>query len=140
MRRVWGALVALSALFLLHGVQCAGHNAATWSDDVTAASTLHGPAVSGTHASLPHERAPASAAAPAGPGSEETQHPGTSGGELVAVCLAVLSAGLALLVAVLLRRGPLPGRSWSWASAQRWTSAPALLRPPDPFTLCVLRN
>ncbi len=58
----------------------------------------------------------------------------------MAICIAVLSAGLALLVALLVRREPLSARSWFRANSQHWTSAPALPRPPDVFALCVQRN
>ncbi len=143
MREVWGALVALTAVFLLHGVQCAGHDSSSRTDEgaTTALSSL-APAASGLHHSPSEVGAHASPVASdrIGPGSAETQQPHPSPGELAAVCLAVLSAGLALLVALLLRPGTVTGQSRSWAWAQRWASAPALLRPPDLFTLCVLRN
>lgn len=140
MRRVWGALVALTAVFLLHGVQCAGHDFSPRADD--GATTALTPAASGVH-HLPWAagaHASPMAADPIGPGSAGSQQPPPSSGDLWAVCLAVLSAGLALLVALLLRPVPRPGRSRFHASARHWTSGPALLRPPDLFTLCVLRN
>ena len=139
MRGVWGALVAVAAVFLLNGAPCTGHDQRpeTGQDAATsltaAASVHHSPLVGGASASSP-------AAERGGPGSEGTQQPDRSTGELMAVCIAVLSAGLALLVPLLLRREPLSGQSWFRAYSQHWTSAPALPRPPDLFALCVLRN
>lgn len=140
MRRVWGALVALSAVFLLHGVQCAGHDFSPWADD--GATTALTPAASSGH----HVPSPAGAhtfpvaSYPLEPGSAGTQPPHPSSGDLWATCLAVLAAGLALLVAPLLRPRPGPGPSGFRARVQRSTRGRALLRPPDLFILCVLRN
>ncbi len=141
MRRVWAALVALAAVFVLHGVQCAGHDLSSWTSGA-AAQTSPEPATSATH----HSSSPAGGSASPvephriGAGSADPQQPHPSSGGLEAICLAVLSAGLALLVALLLRPGAPPGRSRCHARAQRWVSGPALLRPPDLFVLCVMRN
>ena len=141
MRRVWATLVALAAVLVLHGVQCAGHDLSSRPSGATV-QTFPEPATSGMH----HSSSPAGgSAAPTesdriGAGSAHPQRPHPSPGDLEAICLAVLSAGLALLVALLLRPGTPPGRSRCHAQAQRWVSGPALLRPPDVFALCVLRN
>lgn len=142
MRRVWGALVALAAVFLLHGLQCAGHDPSPWPPGAATGLTFPGAAVSGMHHSpMPAGRSATSMVSePIGPGSAVPQQPLPSPGDLCAICLAVLSAGLALLVLRLLRPGSHPGRSRSPARAQRRVSGPALPRPPDLFVLCVLRN
>ena len=142
MRRMWAALVALAAVFVLHGVQCAGHDLSGRPSGAATAQTFLGPATAGMH----HSSSPAGgSAAPVesdriGAGAADHRRPHPPPGDLEAICLAVLSAGLALLVALLLRPGAPPGRSRCHARAQRWVSGPALLRPPDLFVLCVMRN
>lgn len=148
MRRYWGVLVVLAGVFAMHGLQCMGHD-------------LHPPAGHGVEATLVSLSLPAAfdAAVPGLPdaldGSGASAAPGH--GEHAAsapvpdapsaplpadywmACLAVLAAGLALFT-VFLRARPAADGLAPWVPVPRWVSVPTLLRPPDLFALCVLRN
>jgi hypothetical protein len=151
-QRGW-VLLLLAAVFAMHGLQCAGADSAAPSGahgaihGVTAAEPdpmLHlvGPVVA--MASADHLTAPTPAAAvtaatvgiPLGADHDSTPQ---GAGHLWALCLAVLAAGLAVLLRALVRRSPairlpLPrrvtGKAWEWLSPPP---------PPDLYSLCLMR-
>ncbi|MGY2080631.1 hypothetical protein [Modestobacter sp. SYSU DS0657] len=159
--RGWTALLLLAAVFAMHGLQCtaagtehaAGHGTAA----VAAAPTglleggLHTGAVSlapqahssvhdGEHGSV-HLSATMVAATPVAGllAADHGSAPAGAVGHLWALCLAVLAAGLAVLLALLLPRllTLLPA---AWARLRMHASAGlAPLRPPDLHALCLLR-
>ncbi|WP_407937435.1 DUF6153 family protein [Modestobacter caceresii] len=146
--RLWAALLLLAAVFAMHGIQCAAAGSAlahgstslsaAASVDVSAASVHLGP-VAGA---MPDHRRVAATR-----GAADADATGSSGlpapwhdAHLLAVCLAVLLAGLTVLAAVVLRRGsalppargsPTPSR---WPTG--WSRQP---RPPTLSALCLLR-
>ncbi|MGY1725169.1 DUF6153 family protein [Blastococcus sp. SYSU DS0533] len=148
MARGWTALL-LAAVFAVHGLQC------------TAAATDH-PAEHGIAAlaAIPVEplddgatstgtdahgatRGAFSAVAATAPlagllAADHGSAPTGAGGHLWALCLAVLAAGLALLLTLLPRLlAPLPA---AWARLRTHASIGlAPLRPPDLHSLCLLR-
>lgn len=157
--RLWTALLLLTAVFALHGLQCTADS----TDPAAGHSTGHVliPAGHGDAAAMAAQAAPAALAAAGmaelaeqapghpeaavavvagGTGTGHGSGPHDAAGHLWTVCLAVLAAGLAVLLAVtpsrLLRLAP-PAAAPSWLRRRSW---PALLRPPDLFSLCVLRT
>jgi hypothetical protein len=151
--RLWTALLPLAAVFTLHGLQCAvgDHTAGSpgaGGEQHAAVAALTLPAAAAGHAPAPgsvmaaaaagHAPAPGSvmAAAPAHDAPKRTPH---STGQLWTVCLAVLAAGLAALLALILPRLVQLARSGlprALADARR---ALMPLRPPDLSELCLLR-
>ncbi|MDP5182110.1 hypothetical protein QOZ88_05630 [Blastococcus sp. BMG 814] len=159
--RGWTALLLLAAVFAMHGLQCtaattehtAGHGAAPVAAapaGLLASGPHPGPvsrgleAHTGVHDGDPtsaHDTVATIAAAPLA-GLLAAGHdsaPAGAGAHLWSLCLAVLAAGLAALVALLLPRLPtlLPA-AWGRLRAH----APAGLappRPPDLHSLCLLR-
>ena len=146
MRKGWWALLVLAAVFAMHGLQCASdtshHLTGQGVGSTVMSMSLPGPFAAVDQAFVP-ELTPPEAPGHAAHMAPRPAPDGASSdlpADFWAVCLAVLSAGLALLAAVLLR-----ARALAWARApaarrQAWVSAPALRRPPDLFALCVLRN
>jgi hypothetical protein len=150
-------LLTLAAVFAMHGLQCvsadpggthpADHGALSSTDSAPvmapAVSMTTNPAVPG-HATAvaaagPAHGAPAMAATdPAGSSSPESGH---GWAHALAVCLAVLMAGLAMLAAALLltRAAPTGSRKAPLARARSWWAAIQLPRPPDLASLCLLR-
>ena len=148
MRRYWGVLVVLAGVFAMHGLQCTSHD-------------LHTPAGHGAGATLVSLSLPAAvdavdpgppdaldgSGASAAPdhGEHAASPPALDGpssplpADFWIACLAVLAAGLALLTAFL-RAWPAADGLAPWVPVPRWVSVPTLLRPPDLFALCVLRN
>ncbi|MCF6509741.1 hypothetical protein E9549_20435 [Blastococcus sp. MG754426] len=155
--RGWTALLLLAAVFAMHGLQCTtaatehapGHGAAA------IAAALPGPpegglhtgavspdlsAHSSDHGSVHSTAATVATAPPAGLlGAGHDGAPAAAGGHLWALCLAVLAAGLAVLLTLVLPRllTLLPA---AWARLRTHVS-PGLapLRPPDLHSLCLLR-
>jgi hypothetical protein len=155
--RLWTALLMLTAVFAMHGVQCAGaadsaSSAATTAHVLTAAHSSSfamsalapGEALSAVGAARvddsmsAHTTTTTTVAAPAfsvdaGHGSA----PHDWAAHLWTACLAVLAAALAVLLALLVPRpaqlGPPALRS---ARASGWLVPP---RPPDLSALCLLR-
>ncbi|TFV67216.1 UNVERIFIED_ORG: hypothetical protein E4P37_03395 [Bacillus sp. AZ43] len=153
--RLWTALLLLSAVFAVHGVQCsaavgdhaAGHGApavtlqaappdggghtamtATLGDHTAALTTGLGAAMTAA--------APAVAMLTEGHGSG----PAGAGGHLWTLCLAVLAAGLAALLALLLPRSlTLLRAARAGLRAHLFPAGLALPRPPDLSALCLLR-
>ncbi len=152
--RGWAALLLLAAVFLGHGLQCgspsdgAAH-AGPDRDIPTMSVTI---AAAGVHLTATAAGHGADSAASAPPTTHSGTSPATTAGSapghwhglpghLWAVCLAVLAAGLAVLLVLtgprLLRQRTPPAASPSWLRGLSW---PAPTRPPDPFCLCVLRT
>ncbi|WP_442928877.1 DUF6153 family protein [Modestobacter sp. VKM Ac-2980] len=146
--RLWAALLLLAAVFAMHGIQCAAAGSAledgstslsaAASVDVPAASVHLGP-VAGAMPDHGHGAATPEADADGATGSSGLPAPWHDA-HLLAVCLAVLLAGLMVLRAVVLRRGvaippvrgsPTPSR---WPTG--WSRQP---RPPTLSALCLLR-
>ncbi len=136
--RLWTALLLLAAVFTLHGLQCAvgDHTAGSpgaGGEQHAAVAALTLPAAAAGHAPAPGS---VMAAAPAHDAPKRTPH---STGQLWTVCLAVLAAGLAALLALILPRLVQLARSGlprALADARR---ALMPLRPPDLSELCLLR-
>lgn len=151
-QRGW-ILLLLAAVFAMHGLQCAAadssapagvhgtvHAIAAAGPDAAPNIVVPGPAM----ASVDHITAPPLAAAvtaatvgvPLGAGHGSTP---LGAGHLWALCLAVLGAGLAALLLALVRRStaiapPLLRRAI--APVRGWQSP---LRPPDLYSLCLMR-
>ena len=163
--RGWTALLLLAAVFAMHGLQCtaagadhaAGHGAAAVA--LAPAGLLDGGAhtsasstptdAHGAHpdttpmivAAAPPAGLLAAAAPPASllaAGHDST--PAEPGGHLWTLCLAVLAAGLAVLLTLLLPRTPaLLDPPWARLRT-RLPAGLAPLRPPDLHALCLLRT
>lgn len=151
-RRGW-VLLLLAAVFTMHGLQCAGADSAAPSGAhgvihaVAAAEpdpVLHLVGPVAAMASADHMTAPPLAAAvaaatvgvPLGADHDSSPH---GAGHLWALCLAVLAAGLAVLLLALVRRSPairLPLSRRATRQAWEWLSPP---RPPDLYSLCLMR-
>ncbi|NEK87367.1 hypothetical protein GCU60_16635 [Blastococcus saxobsidens] len=151
--RAWTALLLLAAVFAMHGLQCtaAGTAHTTGHGAAPVASAPAGLLEDGPHPAMAspgleahsgdHDTAAVAAAAPLAGllGAGHDSAPAGAGGHLWALCLAVLAAGLAVLVALLLPRllTLLPA---AWARLRTHTSTSlAPLRPPDLHSLCLLR-
>jgi hypothetical protein len=158
--RLWTALLMLAAVFAMHGLQCTSAADGTHSAGaVQAAASPMGAApgapvemafaltadghTSGAASGLTDSMPEGSAAAvPFAATTADAGHPGTpheSAGHLWTLCLAVLAAGIAVLLALLAPRLVGPAASAlrrARASDSRWL-APA--RPPDLSALCLLR-
>lgn len=144
----WWVLLLLSAVFGMHGLQCVGAGGSSMPMQhaaVAAASSSpgHGGWVSvevtaARAAVLPADVHPSSvlttALDPTGHGSA-----GVLVDHLWMVCLAVLAAGLAGLALLLsrIRPGLLAVRR---RGAHRWLGSLDPPRPPDIYSLCVLRT
>jgi hypothetical protein len=152
--RGWTALLLLAAVFAMHGLQCtapgtghaAGHDAAAVAP--APAGLLDGGARTGAtstpsdaHGALLDTTAMVgAAAAPAGLLAGHDSTPAGAGGHLWTLCLAVLAAGLAALVTLLLPRTPaLLGQPRARLRI-RPPAGLAPLRPPDLHVLCLLRT
>jgi hypothetical protein len=148
----WTATLSLFAVLFMHGLQCgsAADGAAHLGADpmvslaVTTATAgeAHQLDATDSHASplaaLPH--APDQMLADAVLSSEHggTSHP--DAGHLWTLCLAVLAAGLAVLLALLGSR-PVPRTLTAVArTVSRAAGSLPLLRPPDLHALCLLRT
>lgn len=151
-RRGW-VLLLLAAVFTVHGLQCAAADSGAPSGEhgnvhaLAAAGSdpgLHLVAPGAVMVPTDHMTAPALTAAvttatvgiPLGADHDPTPQ---GAGHLWALCLAVLAAGLAVLLLALVRRStemrlPVPrrpfGSTWAWLSP---------LRPPDLYSLCLMR-
>ena len=152
--RLWTALLLLGAVFAMHGVQCtvaadggartsapaaAGQGVSALGRGVppltTAVLTTVTDPVDGAHAGGAAHAGPAVGAAPGPAGHGGAPH--DTAGHLWTVCLAVLAAGLAVLLAVLT---PRPARPTALAlTAVRVLSGSVVPRPPDLSALCLLR-
>jgi hypothetical protein len=147
--RLWTALLMLAAVFAMHGLQCT--SAAAQSVGVapahiaTAAPTSTDGHSAGATAPGPADLMAADqavtgppAAASADPGHGSTPH--GSAEHLRTLCLAVLAAGIAVLLAMTGARliqlaSPALRRARTRVSG--WLPPP---RPPDLFALCLLRT
>jgi hypothetical protein len=135
------ALLILAAVFSMHGLQCLSvEPAGTHSGDHTAMAATGAPAGDGhLMAVVSAEAAPA---AMGDPGSS-TSYPGPvhSAAHALAVCLAILLAGLAVLAVLLSisRTAPPDRREAAIARARSWWASIQLPRPPDLASLCLLR-
>ena len=159
--RGWTALLLLTAVFAMHGLQCttAGTAHTTGHGAAPVAAAPAGPLEAGPHPGMAspgleahssgydgdhgsaHDSAAMIATAPLA-GLLTADHgsaPAGAGGHLWALCLAVLAAGLAVLLALLLPRLlTLPPAAWARLRTHA-SAALAPLRPPDLHSLCLLR-
>jgi peptidoglycan/LPS O-acetylase OafA/YrhL len=151
--RLWTALLMLAAVFAMHGLQCTSAAAHGTADPTTpahaAAVAVAAPLDADGHMAdaatpgLPDplagdQTAGPLAAAPINTGYGDAPH--GSVGHLWTLCLAVLAAGIAVLLALLAPRlvePASPALRRARARTSAWLS-PA--RPPDLFSLCTLRT
>lgn len=142
MRGCWWALVALTVVFAMHGLQCVSHDLEAHAGHGAAATLVTLP-LPATHA-VESPPAPDAAAVFDVPEHSDQVIPGDPPSPLPSglwmACLAVLAAVVVLVAAVLLRGPPVARDRTGWASFVRSVSSPALPRPPGLFLLCVLRN
>jgi hypothetical protein len=148
-QRWWGLLV-LAAVFAMHGVQCTDHDLA--SSGYTATVGVHAGASLAGDGPPPHGASDqliqasvvdghaVSVLAHGPAAAQHGDHPAASLGHLWAVCLAVLSAGLAVLVALLVRRRGIGAPPDRWQRLPRRPGLSTVPRPPDIYSLCVLRT
>lgn len=137
------ALLVLAAVFSMHGLQCvAGDPGNAQSDMASMDGTFSAGETGGTTALSATGHVSAGLGAVAVEAAATTSHtPFHSAVHTLAVCVAILLAGFAVLGALLVLRrsarlsanGPVRIRARSW-----WTST-QLLRPPDLASLCLLR-
>ncbi|TFV43961.1 DUF6153 family protein [Blastococcus sp. TF02A_35] len=150
-RRGW-VLLLLAAVFAMHGLQCAAADSGTTTAGHGTVHTtpaepdpvLHAAGVGPVMESAAAMTAAPAAAVVAGTaigmslaaGHDSTPH---TAGHLWAVCLAVLAAGLAAMLLVLTgrltefrlpRTRRTPGSPWAWLRPPR---------PPDLYSLCLMR-
>ena len=146
--RLWTALLLLAAVFAMHGVQCVAADPAL----AHGSTSLLAVASSGAPVAAVHVRAvaaeePRHSHGAAAHGAEEVAATGSTGppapwhdAHIVAVCLAVLLAGLTVLGAVRrLRAMAVPPVRGSPPSRRCLSRAAMQHRPPDLFALCLLR-
>ena len=141
------ALLVLAAVFSMHGLQCVAGDPGGGHGDM---ASMQGPPHTGADGapglmSSPVDGNPGNAAQVGTMAGESTpadgQTPIHGAAHALAVCVAVLLAGFAVLGSLLVLRraahrpdrGPVRIRARSW-----WTST-QLLRPPDLASLCLLR-
>ncbi|MGY1679925.1 hypothetical protein [Geodermatophilus sp. SYSU D01176] len=152
--RLWTALLLLAAVFTVHGAQCtaAAEGAGSASHPAVGATGLgpiHSqlPATAPTILADPTDTVHATGAGHAGPpDTAVTAAPASAGhggaphdaaGHLWTACLAVLAAGLAVLLAVLAPRlAHLTSPALTHARARFRSRTP---RPPGLSALCLLR-
>jgi hypothetical protein len=153
--RLWTALLLLTAVFAMHGMQCtsAADGAGSAATTAHVATTAHAgsvtmPALTAGQARSaagaasfddPMPAHPATAAAVAAPvGAGHSGAPHDWAAHLWTACLAVLAVALAVLLALLVPRlvqmGPPAPRKVT--RARRRVTPP---RPPDLSALCLLR-
>jgi hypothetical protein len=157
--RLWTALLMLTAVFAMHGVQCVGAADSAEPAATTAhvATTAHGGSVemialspgraglaagtAGVDEPMPAHATPtatvAAVAALVDAGHSGAPHDWAA--HLWTACLAVLAAALAVLLALLVRRlvqQEPPALRTARGRATGWLIPP---RPPDLSALCLLR-
>ena len=154
--RLWTTLALLLAVFAMHGLQCAAGANHPGAGPVSAHTAMHpatgqeivpaaampsvGDPVPAAHSGPTDAVAPTTATDAPGPGAGHGGVPHSLAEHLWTLCLAVLAAGLAVLLAVLaarLLRLTLPTATPPWLRGLRWPAPP---RPPDLSSLCVLRT
>jgi hypothetical protein len=154
--RGWAALLLLFAVLAVHGLQCGSASDGAAHAGVPPVVSVAAPLVVGdahhSDSGAHHSDSPvahtvplaaghdaASAAVATIPGGDSGSAPHQGAGHLWAVCLAVLAAGLALLLALpgprLTVRAPAAVRTPS-----RAVGFLPLPRPPDLHALCLLRT
>ena len=138
----WWALLLLSAVFGMHGIQCMGADASMASSYAAPSSPSSSSVLSG-HLSA-DAAGPVAEPAPAKLPPAATvmhRHSGPSGwmDHLGAVCLAVVSAGLAAIALWILTRRPFP-TAVPRPRAHRWPTSLDPPSPPDIYSLCILRT
>ncbi|WP_347059851.1 DUF6153 family protein [Blastococcus sp. HT6-30] len=145
--RLWTALLLLAAVFAMHGVQCVASDPDMehWSSSLAAVSSVggHTAAVHLTAAAGTPDRSDVAAAdgvrdaaATASTGLPAPWHDA----HVLAVCLAVLLAGVIVLGAVARLRGrAIPLVRGSPRRGRRFTAWSLRPRSPDLSVLCLLR-
>lgn len=141
----WWVPLLLAALFGMHGIQCmdaGGSMAMPAAVAITASSPVNGAQVTGQVKASPtaaHGTDEVQGQAlRAAAGAGDHHDPAGLVDHLWALCLAVLSAGLAALALLLSRARP-GLRADLRHRAHRWLSGLDPPRPPDIHSLCVLR-
>ena len=149
MKTRWWVLLVLAAFFSMHGVQCIAADSVAMEHMGASAAAVASAGTSIEMVSSPADHAVPSTAAvhSSTDGSAAGLHPSGHGSpmnsamsHLGAACLAVLSATLAALVAVAIALAIASFVPATRPSAPRWTQRLSPLRPPDIFSLCVLRT
>jgi hypothetical protein len=151
--RLWTALLMLAAVFAVHGLQCASAAAHSPAAPITpahaAAVAVAAPLATDGHmadaapAGLPDPMAGAQTAGPLAVAPVDAGHGGTphgSTGHLWTLCLAVLAAGIAVLLALLAPRLVGPAATALVQTRTRTSGWLPPARPPDLFSLCILRT
>jgi hypothetical protein len=133
--RLWTALLLLAAVFALHGLQCTADAHASGAARTTSVVAPAAPPAVDSHVG-------ASAAADDPAAVSDGRHGSPlhgSAGHLWTLCLAVLAAGIAVLLALLVPR--LVGLVSPALRRVRTRTVGWLapLRPPDLSALCLLR-
>ena len=151
-QRGW-VLLLLAAVFTMHGLQCAAAEstappgahgaihaiAAAGPDPVVLMAAPGAAMASADRMTAPHLATAVTASTVAIPLGAHHDSVPRGAGHLYALCLAVLAAGLAVLLLALLRGSraitpPLArraaGRVWEWLGPPR---------PPDLYSLCLMR-
>ena len=150
--RRWLVLLLFAAVFAMHGLQCIGADATgagsghvmTLSPSASGTAFVNDASPAGHAMNAPAEASAVVMLAPLGMATAETvssgRHPAGLMGHLWTVCLAVLSVGLAVLLATLAITRL---RTWlpqlapgGFARARTHVRLPT----PDLFALCVLRT
>ena len=148
MARLWAALLLLAAVFAMHGIQCMATGSALehGSTSLGAAASV-GAAAASVHVGPVADAMPDHGRVAATHGAGDAGTTGASGlpapwhdAHALAVCLAVLLAGLTFLGASALRRGVAVPLVRGSPTSARWPTGWARQpRPPDLSALCLLR-
>ncbi|SOE03724.1 hypothetical protein [Blastococcus haudaquaticus] len=147
--RLWTALLLLGAVVFMHGLQCASADHPGGTPLLSPAAVAHDvdapmAAVSAAMSDAGHT----TAGSPAVGGVDaagvvlhgQTDTSGHGGaGHLWSVCLAVLAAGLALLLGLAVRRLLRLGRAAALPAFTRAARSLTAFHPPELSALCVLR-
>jgi hypothetical protein len=144
----WWALLLLAAVFGMHGVQCMGADSSMVAPHADASGALPSPMpsahVMGNDSVATAPEFSAENLLPAVPviaaGMHEHKQPTGLMDHLWTVCLAVLSAGLAAIALLLLKKRRPSFPALSRPRGHRWLTGLDPPRPPDIYSLCVLRT
>lgn len=148
-RSRWWVLLVLATFFTMHGIECAAGHAGAVDDMSTDAMALtsSGAGVQLAPSVVDHPTVSTAEPAAAARADAVDRHGAGHGSPMNsamthvgAACLAVLSATLAALVAVAIALAIASSDPAPRSSTPRWAQRLGPLRPPDIFSLCVLRT